>query len=57
MEKPLTDEEIWGVPAEDVPDAEDKDFPVCPTAGTYCSYYVDGSCRSRLCVLDLDNGI
>jgi len=39
--KPLTDEQIWGVPAEEMPDAEscepDDDF--CTIHGTHCQFW------------------
>lgn len=47
--EPLTPEQIWGVPADELPDAEEKTFEVCPIIGQYCAYYDGGHCRAIEC--------
>jgi len=41
MTQPLTDEQIWGVPADEMPDAEsfepDDDF--CTIQGMHCQFW------------------
>ena len=41
MTQPLTDEQIWGVPTEEMPDAEryDSDDDFCSIHGTHCQFW------------------
>lgn len=51
MVEPLTPEDIWGVPEHLLPDAEDRDFEVCPVAEGYCSFFEEGQCTAMHCVI------
>lgn len=51
MVEPLTPEQIWGVPEDQLPDPEDKDFEACPVAEGYCAFFERGQCLAMHCVI------
>ena len=46
---PLTNEQIWGVPDDELPDDINIDLEVCPIIDEWCVYYDGGHCRALEC--------
>lgn len=47
--KPLTQEQVWGVPESDIPVADQLPKDWCPLRKRLCGYW-DNECRADECV-------
>lgn len=49
---PIPLEDVWGVPAEELPNAEDHSQRVCPMRGLTCEHWHFDRCEVGECLLE-----
>jgi len=53
MSKPLTDEQLWGLPESELP--QTQQVHECPYKGVQCLCW-DHGCQADICVLEMGDG-